>query len=448
MAQVVKIYALLLGSALLMFGGGLQGLLLSVRGAEEGFSLIALGLIGTGWSIGFIAGSVSVPMLVRKVGHIRSYAVMSVMGGMTILLNLLWINDIGWIVMRAFSGFCFAGAAMVVESWLNEVTENKSRGTMFSVYLTINLAASTLGQLSMSMTGTAGYLPFVLGALAFMGAILPTALSSRTQPQPLTSAKLDLRLLIKTSPVAAFAAFAVGMTNGTFGTLAPVYGFTLGLGAAAISYLMALAAIAGAVAQIPIGRLSDSIDRRIILAGVSLFAGLVGLVAVVFNPSGGWFLYTVFGLYGLTAFPVYAVAVAHANDYASEGQFAVIASGMLLIYGVALAIGPITASYVMEIVGPVGMFVVTASFHLLLAGFAYLRSRIRDPLPAEDRTPFQPVVLGRPSTPETYALDPRAEETVAEETTPDDADTPSETPPEETGTTAPDEATESSDKPN
>ena len=137
MAQVVKVYALLLGSALLMFGGGLQGLLLSVRGAEEGFSLVALGLIGTGWSVGFVSGSISVPLLVRRVGHIRSYAVMAVMGGMTILLNLLWINDIGWIVMRAFSGFCFAGAAMIVESWLNEVSENKSRGTIFSLYVTI-----------------------------------------------------------------------------------------------------------------------------------------------------------------------------------------------------------------------------------------------------------------------------------------------------------------------
>ncbi|UXN73673.1 hypothetical protein N8D56_23435 [Devosia sp. A8/3-2] len=73
MASVIKIYALFLGSALLMFGGGLQGLLLSVRGAEEGFSLLSLGLIGTGWSVGFVAGSITVPLIVRKVGHIRAF---------------------------------------------------------------------------------------------------------------------------------------------------------------------------------------------------------------------------------------------------------------------------------------------------------------------------------------------------------------------------------------
>ena len=99
MSSVVKIYALFLGSALLLFAGGLQGLLLSVRGADEHFSLLALGLIGTGWSVGFIAGSVAVPLLVQRVGHIRAFSIMAAIGTITILCNLLLINDIAWIVM-------------------------------------------------------------------------------------------------------------------------------------------------------------------------------------------------------------------------------------------------------------------------------------------------------------------------------------------------------------
>src|SRR5690606_29842198 len=168
MASVIKIYALFLGSALLMFGGGLQGLLLSVRGAGEGFSLVALGLIGTGWSAGFIAGSVSVPLLVRRVGPIRAFSVMAAIGTRTILLNMLWLNDLGWIVLRALSGFCVAGAAMVVESWLNEVSDNPNRGTIFSVYTSVNMVASTIGQLAISVTGVAGFVPFVIGAIAFI----------------------------------------------------------------------------------------------------------------------------------------------------------------------------------------------------------------------------------------------------------------------------------------
>ncbi len=408
MASVIKIYALFLGSALLMFGGGLQGLLLSVRGAEEQFSVLALGLIGTGWSVGFVTGSILVPMVVRKVGHIRAFSVMAAIGTITILLNLLWINDVGWILLRALSGFCFAGAAMIVESWLNEVAENKSRGTIFSIYVTINMAASTIGQLSMSITGTAGYVPFIIGAISFICAVLPTALTSSPQPRPLKSARLDLGLLYRTSPVAVIAAFSCGMANGAFGTLAPVYGYQQGLDTTGIALLFAVAAILGAIAQVPFGRLSDRIDRRLVLIGLSGFAALVGAFTVLINPTAGWGMYVLFAAYGFAANPIYAVAVAHANDYAKDGDFAKIAGGMLLILGTGLAIGPAVASLIMGAWSPVGLFVVTASFHGALAGTAYLRMRVRKRADNAGRTPFQPMG-DKQVTPESLALDPRAD---------------------------------------
>ncbi|AVF02739.1 MULTISPECIES: MFS transporter [Devosia] len=408
MASVVKIYALFLGSALLMFGGGLQGLLLSVRGAEENFSLLALGLIGTGWSIGFVAGSLAVPLVVRKVGHIRAFSVMAAIGTVTILLNLLWINDISWIVLRALSGFCFAGAAMIVESWLNEVADNRSRGTIFSIYVTINMAASTLGQIAMSVTGTAGYIPFVIGAISFICAVLPTALTSSPQPKPLQSARLDLKLLYRTSPVAAIAAFSCGMANGAFGTLAPVYGYEQGLDAGGIALLFAVAAILGAVAQVPFGRLSDRVDRRLVLIGLSGFAAVVGALTVLINPGAGWGMYVLFAAYGFAANPIYAVAVAHANDFARDGDFAKIAGGMLLILGVGLAIGPAVASLIMGAWHPVGLFLVTATFHGALAGAAYLRMRVRKSVDAAERAPFQ-AMSDKQVTPETFVLDPRAD---------------------------------------
>ncbi|MBB4053288.1 MFS family permease [Devosia subaequoris] len=425
MASVIKIYALFLGSALLMFGGGLQGLLLSVRGAEEGFSLLALGLIGTGWSIGFVAGSLTVPLVVRKVGHIRAFSVMAAIGTITILLNLLWINDFSWIMLRALSGFCFAGAAMIVESWLNEVSDNRNRGTIFSIYVTINMAASTLGQVAMSVTGTAGYIPFVIGAISFICAVLPTALTSSPQPQPLQSARVDIGLLYRTSPVAAIAAFSVGMANGAFGTLAPVYGYEQGLDASGIALLFAVAAILGAVAQVPFGRLSDRIDRRLVLIGLAGFAAVVGAMTVLINPGAGWGMYVLFAAYGFAANPIYAVAVAHANDFARDGDFAKIAGGMLLILGVGLALGPAVASLIMGAWQPVGLFLVTASFHGALAGAAYLRMRVRKSVDAAERAPFQ-AMSDKQVTPETFALDPRADMEADEFTTAGEAPVPEE----------------------
>ncbi|RUT31148.1 MFS transporter [Arsenicitalea aurantiaca] len=419
MSSVVKIYALFIGSALLMFGGGLQGLLLSVRGAEEQFSLLALGLIGTGWSVGFVTGSITVPMLVKRVGHIRAFSVMAAVGTVTILLNLLLINDVAWILLRALSGFCFAGAAMIVESWLNEVADNRSRGTIFSIYTTINMAASTAGQLAMSITGVTGYLPFVVGAISFICAVLPSALTSTPQPRPLSSAKLDVGLLYRTSPVAVIAAFSVGMANGTFGTLAPVYGYARGMVASDIAVLFATTAVLGAVAQIPAGRLSDKIDRRIVMIALSLCAAIVGLVMVLFDPGGGPWLYVLFGTYGLSAFPIYAIAVAHANDFSREGEFGKVAGGMLLVLGIGLAIGPIIGSIMMSNWSPAGLFVVTCFFHAMLAVTAFLRMRIRPVRDAAGKVRFRPMPNGAAkSTPETIAMDPRSEGEEPEAATP------------------------------
>jgi MFS family permease len=410
MSSALKIYALFIGSALLMFGGGLQGLLLSVRGAEEGFPLYALGLIGTGWSVGFVAGSILVPVLVKRVGHIRAFSIMAAIGTMTILLNLLWINDVGWIVMRAFSGFCFAGAAMIVESWLNEVADNKSRGTIFSVYTTINMAASTVGQLAMSVTGVSDFVPFVVGAIAFICAVLPTALTSTPQPRPIASAKLDILLLYRTSPLAVIASFACGMANGTFGTLAPVYGYSRQLDAAGIAYLFAVTATLGAIAQIPFGRLSDRIDRRLVIIWLSSAAAVIGFLTLLINPAGDWLMFTLFAAYGFTAYPLYAIAVAHANDFAKDGEFGRVAGGMLLILGVGLAIGPILGSFAMNAISPVALFIVTGTFHGALALTAFLRMRMRPARKASERTPFRPVSADKDISPGTLGLDPRADE--------------------------------------
>jgi MFS family permease len=410
MSSVVKIYALFLGSAFLMFAGGLQGLLLSVRGAEEGFSLLALGLIGTGWSVGFIAGSISVPLLVQRVGHIRAFSIMAAIGTITILLNLLWIADIGWIVLRAFSGFCFAGAAMIVESWLNEVAENKSRGTIFSVYTTINMSASTLGQLAMSVTGVSSHIPFIVGAIFFICAILPSALTSTPQPRPLASAKLDVWLLYKTSPLAVIAAFSVGMANGTFGTLAPVYGRDQGLDASGIAFLFAVTAVLGALAQVPAGRISDRMDRRLVIVVLGSVAAAAGFLTLLVNPHGGWPMYVLFGLYGFSAYPIYAIAVAHANDFARHGEFGRVAGGMLLVLGTGLAIGPAVAALVMSLYQPVGLFLVTATFHGALAVTAFLRMKVR-PVRIDGRIRFRAMNAEKGVTPGSVELDPRSDET-------------------------------------
>ncbi|MCX5516090.1 MFS transporter [Kaistia algarum] len=411
--QLFPIAALLLGSALLLVAGGIHGLLLPIRGSIEGFTTTELGLIGTGWAVGFVLGCLIVPKIVRRVGHVRAYGVMASIASVAILLNLLFVSPWAWIGLRAFSGFCFAGAAMIVESWLNERATRENRGTIFSIYQMVNFGASTAGQLLIATAPTEGYFFFVLGAIFYSLAILPSALSTAQTPRPLKATKLDLRVIFANSPVAGVACFLVGMVNGAFGTLGAVYAQKIGLPTQAIALVMSGAVLGGAITQVPLGRLSDRFDRRYVLIGVAAAAIVVSVAISLLAPTNSWVVIGLVTLFGGMVYPMYGLAVAHANDYAAPDDFVKIASGLLLLSGIGTMIGPIIGAFAMEWLSPQGLFTFCGIVHVVLIGYTAFRLTRRPPTREVPRDAFQSIPPLRSATPEAIALDPRANETKA-----------------------------------
>lgn len=401
---LIPIAALLLGSSFLLMAGGLHGLLLPIQGSIEGFTTFELGLIGTGWSVGFMAGCLLVPVIVRRVGHVRGYGTMASLAAVAILLNVLIVTAGAWIALRGLSGFCFAGAAMIVESWLNERSTKENRGTIFSIYQMVVFASATTGQLLMVITPPSEFFFFVIGAILYCLAILPTALSTAQHPQPLKAAKLDLRALYRNSPVAAIGCFVIGMVNGGFGALGAVYARQIGLPIADVAILMAGAMLGGSLVQFPLGRLSDRMDRRRVLVAVAIAAVVIATTLFVLQPRQPWLVTGIVILFGAAIFPMYGIAVAHANDFAAPDEFIKIAGGLLLLLGFGMMLGPVFASLAMESIAPEGLFGFAAVVHLLLALYVLYRMSRRE---APDRDPFQGMPL-KAVTPESAALDPRA----------------------------------------
>ena len=147
---------------------------------------------------------------------------MAAVAALSILFSALLINPLAWILLRALAGFAFAGAAMIVESWLSERSDPGSRGTVFGIYTMVNLGSITLGQLSLAAGNASGLTFFILAGAFYCLALIPTAVSSSSTPNPLAKAKLDIPALWRNSPVAVVAIFLVGVTNSSFGTLGAV----------------------------------------------------------------------------------------------------------------------------------------------------------------------------------------------------------------------------------
>ncbi len=404
-STLIPIAALLLGSAFLLMAGGLHGLLLPLQGAAEGFSTFELGLIGTGWSIGFMAGCLLVPRIVRRVGHVRGYGTMASLAAVAILLNILIVSPAAWITLRALSGFCFAGASMIVESWLNERSTKENRGTIFSIYQMVVFSGSTVGQLLMVIAAPSTFFFFAIGAILYCLAILPTALSTAQNPQPLKTARLDIRTLYRNSPVAAVGCFMIGLVNGAFGTLGAVYARRIGLPIPEVAVMMASAMLGGSLVQFPFGRLSDRMDRRRVLVGSAASTIIVALLIVALQPRQPMLVTGLVILFGASIYPMYGIAVAHANDFAASDEFVKIAGGLLLLVGSGMMIGPILASLAMETFIPEGLFGYAAAVHFLLALYTVYRMSRRQ---APSREAFQGLPL-KAVTPESAVLDPRAD---------------------------------------
>lgn len=407
----LPISALIAGSAFLMFAGGVNGLILPLRGSMEGFSAISLGLLGAAWAIGYVAGCIFTPRLVRRVGHIRTFSVMASLAAISILGSLLAIHPVVWIALRGICGFCFSAAAMIVESWINESTGPEQRGRVFGLYMMVNLIATTLGNLVIMTGDKAGIAFFIIPAIFYCLSLLPTALTSSRAPAPLVQAQLDMPTLWRNSPYAVVTIVLVGVSNGAFGTLGAVFAERSDLSVTTIALFMALALLAGAALQIPIGYLSDRFDRRWVLTGLAALAAAVECYLLVLRPAGPLPNLVAASLFGGAIYAMYPVIVAHANDRASPDTFLQISGGLLLLFGAGAIAGPAIAGAIMVWYGPAGLFLTTIFAHIGIILYGIKRIGVRAEVPHEVKTDFVTVPPARLATPETAVLDPRTAET-------------------------------------
>jgi len=126
----------------------------------------------------------------------------------------------------------------------------------------------------------------------------------------------------------------------------------------------------------------------IVVVGATVLASAAGIGLVYAGTGAPRLLYAVSALWGATAFPLYTLAIAHANDAAQREELVEVSSGLLLTYAAGAVMGPIFASSFMQAFGPGALFVQTTTVHLGIAGFALWQIRIRPAIPVEDHVPF------------------------------------------------------------
>ncbi|OBQ89389.1 MFS transporter [Mesorhizobium sp. WSM3879] len=388
MSSIRPLIPLLIAAGILLGGNGLQGTLIALRGAQEGFSASDIGLMGTFYFAGFLLGCLAVTRILKAVGHVRTFAALAAIASVGTLLLVLVIDPVMWCAVRFAGGFCFAGLFTVMEAWLNSGVGNKDRARVLAIYRMVDIGSVTGAQFLIPIFGAGGFAIFAVMSMMITFSLVPVSLGDRSNPAPPEDVKLDLPRVWRISPLGSIGCIAVGLTNSAFRTLSPVYAEEIGMSVADVVTFVSVGIFGGALIQYPLGYLSDRRDRRSVLLATTCCAMLAALALAFVARADPFLNFIIVFIFGSFAMPLYSLSAAHANDRAGKGEFVLINAALMLFYSFGAIGGPIAASAVMQHFGPSALFVFNAVVYAVLIIVILYRMQVRSGVPAGSRSRF------------------------------------------------------------
>ena len=390
-----QIGTLILATSGIQLANGFFNTLISLRVAIEDFEPTMSGLVLSSYFAGFTLAAMRCGRIIERVGHIRAYAAFAGLVVAATAAMPLLVGALPWLVLRAVVGFGCAGIFITTESWLNAKAPPSERGRVFSVYMVGTFVALAVGQLLIGRAKIETAAPFN-AIIALFAVALVMVSTTRAEPPRLTAAaNLSLGQLVRAAPVAVSGGVLSGLISSSFYALVPAWMQDEGIARETIAISMLSAVLGGLAFQVPIGRLSDRFDRRIVLAALGLgFAGTAA--ALVFLPHSLPVVLPAAALLGGFMSTLYPVSVAYAHDRMPADRVVAVSSQLILVSGLGSVIGPLIGTNLMARFSIDGVFYFMAAAALLLAVLAAGRS-LTTASPQHLERPFE--ILAPQATP-------------------------------------------------
>ena len=408
-------WALFLGMGFIMMAYGFQGSLLGVRAVQEEFSLTSTGFMMSGYFVGYFIGAATIPNIISRVGHIRVFAAFASLASLVILIHSIIINPFVWFLLRVMTGISMVCIYTVAESWLNDRSSNKNRGSILSIYMVVLYGTMGIGMFLLNFSSPKNFQPFILVSVITSAALIPILLTKKKPPNFKKITGLSLKDLYNASPLGAVSSFFYGTIQSALFTLIAVYATSMNFTILEISIVTFLLAVSGSIAQFPIGKLSDIYDRRKVLVISSFGAALFAVISIIVSrqmylPDGlatsKTLFYFFFILFSFCSLPMFSLILAHTNDNIAKEKFVAAGAGLQFIFGLGAMSGPFLCSLFMDFVGPNGFFVFLFFFHSIIGLFGIYRMSVRKTIENPDS---QFVAMPQTITPAGIELNPSTE---------------------------------------
>lgn len=369
----VAIAAAIATATIVGIGLSLTNILISVRLEQAGYSARAIGFNTAACGLASIITAPFVPALARPFG-VRVVLLASLTVSILCLVGFALTYDYWfWLFIRAVISSALTVLFVLSEFWINSAASARRRGLIMGVYTATLAAGFAAGPMPLLVTGPVGVAPFGVAVLLFALAALPVGIVGAVAPQIEGAAKASLLHFLRIAPTATLAAVVYGAVETSAYTQLPVFALRSGLDVDASAALVSLFALGNVVFQIPIGLLSDRMDRRLLLvamAGSGACAAL--LLPFLATSSFVAFCVLIFVWSGVVG-GLYAVGLAYLGSRYSGAELASANASYIMFYCVGMFVAPPVLGLGLD-VAPSGLFFGFAAILAVYFAIALARS--------------------------------------------------------------------------
>ncbi len=262
----------------------------------------------------------------------------------------LWL----WFPLRFLMGASLAVLFVLSEFWINAAAPEKSRGLVMGIYATVLSLGFAAGPTVLAMVDRSSILPYAIGAALFVGGAIPVAFAHGLAPKIEMGGHSNIMVYLLAAPSAIAAAFVFGAVETGGMSFLPLYGLRMGYGDVAAALLVSILALGNVLVQIPLGLISDKVDRRKLLLALGII-GLIGASLMPFVAHRTEVLFPIVAVWGGLVAGLYTVGLAHLGAQFRGAQLAGANATFIMLYSLGILAGPPIMGFGLDLWNPHGL---------------------------------------------------------------------------------------------
>jgi len=150
--------------------------------AGQGIDAAVIGLNAAMFPLAVLVIGPVLPRLLARLGSLRSLYLGLSVTALSVLLLPVLPGLAAWFCLRFLGGAAASIQWVISETWLNIIATDRDRGRIMGLYASVLAAGFAIGPLIIGAVGVAGWLPFLLVALAIALAAVPIAFAGDLVP--------------------------------------------------------------------------------------------------------------------------------------------------------------------------------------------------------------------------------------------------------------------------